>query len=364
MVEFVEDYKSEGETDPDMTPVQDRKLVTQPYDLSIQTLWDQIKSDIIHLRPISARPRFQRKYVWPSKLASQLIESIILNIPIPPIYLSQDTEGELDVIDGQQRVYSIFRFLENQFKLSNLEILSELNGLRFFELPKRLQIKLLSYYLRSVVVTNESHPEIKFEVFERLNSNTVPLNSQELRNCTYRGELIYLLNELTEFKPWLDILGRNLPDKRLRDEELILRFFSFHLLGLETYRTPLKFWLNDAARIGRHLNSQQVESLKDIWRDSITKALLIYPPSECFRRMAIDKNDKKKRGINRALMDITLQTVSSLSASEINNRADEFRSAMKDLQEKPEFDDLISRAVDHKKRVNRRFEMWAEVFPT
>lgn len=167
----------DGDTiDPEATPLRDRKVVTQPYDLAIDAIVSQVKSDILFLRPLSSRPKFQRQYVWSDKLASRLVESVLLNVPIPPCYLSENDENELDVIDGQQRIYSLYRFMENQFALRDLEALPELDGKRFFELPSKEQRKLRTHTLRCVVITNESHPEIKFHVFERLNTSTMPLN--------------------------------------------------------------------------------------------------------------------------------------------------------------------------------------------
>ena len=158
---------------------------------------------------------------------ARLIESILLNVPIPPCYLSQNDDYELDVIDGQQRIYSIYRYAKNKFKLSDLEVMREYNGLRFFELPDKLQRKLKTYTLRCIIITNDSHPEIRFDVFERLNTNTIPLNAQELRNCILRGPLVDLINKLAGYRLWLDILNRQEPDRRMRGEELILRFFAF-----------------------------------------------------------------------------------------------------------------------------------------
>jgi Protein of unknown function DUF262 len=187
---------AEEAPDPDEVPIRDRRLITQPYDLGVASLLDQIKGGTIFLRPLSERPGFQRRYVWTNQLASRLIESVLLNVPIPPCYLSQNEEFELDVIDGQQRLFSIYRFVDNQFRLGGLEILTELNGTRFFEIPPRMQRQIETHTLRCILITNESHPEIKFDVFERLNTNTVPLNAQELRNCVYRGALNSLLQEV------------------------------------------------------------------------------------------------------------------------------------------------------------------------
>ncbi|WP_165418843.1 GmrSD restriction endonuclease domain-containing protein [Rhizobium ruizarguesonis] len=342
------------EPDPDETPIKDRKVFTQPYDLAVESLVDQIRSGTIFLRPLTEKPRFQRQYVWTNNNASKLIESIILNVPIPPCYLSQNDDFELDVIDGQQRLYSIYRFVENQFELSNLEVISEFNGDRFFELSPKIQRQIKTHTLRCVLITNESHPEVKFDVFERLNTNTVPLNAQELRNCVYRGTLNLLLNECSEYQSWLKILGKSKPDKRLRDEELILRFFAFHNLGLESYRTPQKHWLNDAAKDGRRFSEQKIAQLQGLWRSMINTSLVMFDARECFRRSG-------SRAVNRALFDLIAYSLKNISQEQAEGLRVEFRVRFLALGDNIEFQDLISRAVDHKKRTNRRFEIWQNV---
>lgn len=344
--------------DPDEVPIRDRTLRTQQYDLVVEALIAQIKGGTIFLRPLSERPNFQRRYVWPPKIASRLIESILLNVPVPPCYLSQNEEFELDVIDGQQRLYTIYRFVENQFPLSDLEVLTELNGLRFFELSGRLQRQISTHTLRCVLITNESHPEIKFDVFERLNTNTMPLNAQELRNCIYRGPLNELLHEVVSQPEWLSILGRRQVDKRMRDEELALRFFAFRLGGVSSYRTPQKHWLNDAAKQGRTLPRKKIAELEERWTLAISNSLIWFKPAECFRRL----DHGGKRPVNRALFDLIMLTASDMDGKQAAAIQREFRRQYANLLKNPEFSDLISRSVDHKKRTQRRFEMWADVF--
>ena len=340
--------------DPDETPIKDRKVVTQPYDLAVHSLIDQIEANTIFLRPLSDRPEFQRKYVWTNVLASRLVESILLNVPIPPCYFSQNEEFELDVIDGQQRLYSIYRFIDNQFPLVSLEVLKEFNGNRFHELPGKVQRRLRTYTLRCVLITNESHPEIKFDVFQRLNTNTVPLNAQELRNCVYRGSLNSYLGVASEYKPWLGILGKKVPDKRLRDEELILRFFAFELLGLESYRTPQKHWLNDAAKLGSKLPKAKIAVLATLWENTIQTCLIWFEPKECFRR-------EGSRSVNRALFDLVASSAKQIDADGAKQVRRKFRQRYAKLETHEEFQDLISRSVDHKRRTMRRFEIWDEV---
>lgn len=346
-----------SEPDPDEVPIQERRLITQPYDLAISSLIDQIEKGTLYLRPISERPRFQRRYVWSNRLASRFVESILLNVPIPPCYLSQNSDYEYDVIDGQQRIYSIFRYVKNQFELSSLEVLKEYNGQRFHELPSNFQRKLTTYTLRCVVITNDSHPEIRFDVFERLNTNTVPLNAQELRNCIYRGPLIDLLNNLAEYKPWLQILGRNEPDKRMRGEELILRFFAFHLKGVESYRTPQKHWLNDAAQMGQQLNTRRVMQLEKLWKETIAKCLVLFEPNECFRRLPLEK---PRMVINRALMDLTMDSITRFDPEVLPHIAQDYRARYQRILKMPEFEDLITRAIDHRSRTLSRFQMWKD----
>lgn len=354
---YEEDPKMEV-PDPDEKPIPERRIHTQPYDLVVESLIDQIKNGTLFLRPLSERPSFQRRYVWTNILASRLIESILLNVPIPPCYLSQNEAFELDVIDGQQRLYSIYRFLENQLSLTGLEVLKEINGLRYHQLPSKLQRQLKTHTLRLVAVTNESHAEIKFDVFQRLNTNTVPLNAQELRNCMFRGALNELLKDAAGYQPWLAILGKSKVDKRMRDEELILRFFAFYIHGVDSYRTPQKHWLNEAAKAGQKYPPEKIAQLHRVWTDAIDTSLEWFEPSECFRR----PSPKRIRSINRALFDLTMITAASLKLDEAKRKRILFKKRYVNLLNNKEFMDLISRAVDHTKRTKRRFELWSTAF--
>lgn len=337
--------------DPDEIPIRERKVVTQPYDFNVDSLISQIKNSTIFLKPLSERPDFQRKYVWNDNLASRLIESILLNIPIPPCYLSQNEDYELDVIDGQQRLYSLFRFIENQLKLTSLEVIKELNGLRFHEIDHKLQRQIKTHTIRCVLITNESHPEVKFDVFERLNTNTAPLNAQELRNCIYRGSLNTLIKELSTDKNWLRILGKKMPDPRMRDEELILRFFAFKTKGIENYKTPQKHWLNEVAKEGRRISFEETNRLREDWNRAIENSLIWFGEKSCFRRPGA-------KVINRALFDLVMDFAEKNSRESAQLIKERFLNQYERIISNEEFQDLISRAVDHTSRTRRRFALW------
>lgn len=342
--------------DPDEVPIRNRKVVTQPYDVGVESMIHQIDNGTIFLRPISERPEFQRRYVWNNKLASKLIESILLKVPIPPCYLSQNDDFEQDVIDGQQRIYSIYRFCKNHFKLTGLEVLTELNGKSYHELDNKLQRQINTHTQRFVLITNESHPEVKFEVFERLNTNTVPLTAQELRNCVYRGALLSLLKELVHSEDWLLILRRKEPDKRMRDEELLLRFFAFRIQGLDSYKTPQKYWLNEAAKVGRNFSEEKIAQLRADWNQALCSSLIWFSPDECFRSSL----DSPPKAMNRAIFDLVTQAAVKVTPHEAGSVKARFRKKFEALLDNEEFQDLISRSVDHTKRTKRRFALWEE----
>lgn len=348
--EILEVDKDADSPDPDSETPSSRDVITQNYDLVVGSLIEQIKDGDVVLRP-----SFQRGYVWSNPTASKLIESIILNVPIPPCYLSQNENFELDVVDGQQRLESVYRFVDNQFQLSKLEVIKELNGNRFYQLPTRVQRQIKTHTVRCVMITNKSHPDVKFDIFERLNTNTSSLNAQELRNCLFRGEFNDQLRKMAEGSMWLNILGRKIPDKRMNGEEVILRFFAFKCLGLKSYRTPLKNWLNDAAKWGASISSSEIIKLAHDWNKMLEVSAIWFEPKECFRR-------PNSRAINKALFDLISYSASKISKENAVINREKFRSEFRDILKDTEFDDLISRAVDHKKRASRRFEIWDEKF--
>jgi len=137
------------------------------------------------------------------------------------IYLSEEDDSKEYVIDGQQRLTSFFSFIDGKhpdgkdFKLTGLKVFDELNKKTFKELPEEQQDKIRYCTIRSITFKKESDKNIKFEIFERLNTGSVSLNNQELRNCIYRGTYNKLLNKLSQDKDFMMLLGLKGPDKRI-----------------------------------------------------------------------------------------------------------------------------------------------------
>ena len=163
-------------------------LQIQKADFTVNSVIDKINRGKVNLRP-----SYQREYVWTVRTASKLIESLILNIPIPTMFFHETQSGKLEVVDGKQRLTSIWSFIQGEFpdgspfKLTGLEVYEDLNGKTFTDLHERFQETILDYPLNVHTISRSSQPDFVFEVFERLNMGATQLNEQELRNCIYQG---------------------------------------------------------------------------------------------------------------------------------------------------------------------------------
>ena len=203
-------------------------LVLQASDFSLQGLKDMVDNDVIDLNP-----RYQRRERWDHVRQSELIESFLLNVPVPPIYLAEENYGVYSIIDGKQRITAVSEYLNNSFPLSGLEEFHELNGARFSELPKSLQSALrIRPYLRVITLLKQSSPQLKYEVFIRLNRGGIQLNNQEIRNVAFRGpmnECIYRCSENKLLKAALKIQGvKSAAYQQMQDAEYVLRFLTLY----------------------------------------------------------------------------------------------------------------------------------------
>ena len=229
-----EDEEPENKTD-------DRPVSSDSRDWTILSLQDKVNRGQLILQP-----EYQREYVWKLKpeLPSRLIESLLLHIPIPPIYFGKVVEGRMEIIDGQQRLTTLLNFVANKFPLQKLRGMSSLNGKLFKDLPQEHQEKILDSPIRSIVIDAAKNMGLRYEIFERLNRGSMQLNEQEIRNCVSRGPFNDLLAELEKDAMWRKVKGGNVPEGRFKEREMILRFFAF-ANRLQQYTGSLKRFLNE-----------------------------------------------------------------------------------------------------------------------
>ena len=234
-------------------PPEQRKLHTDTYDFTVETIVEKTVDGSIFV------PQFQRRYVWSDAQASRLIESLIIQCPIPVIYLNQESNEKLSVIDGNQRLTTLRRYINNEFPLKGLTAYPELEGSRFHELDPRFQRHIQNRTLRCIVILKDTHPQVKFDVFERLNSGATKLTPQELRHGLYFGDLMSLATKTVKDSGFLsDLEIKN--DKRMKAEELVLRFWALSE-SYNSYKKPLASFINDFSDRNRKLTLKRKEAL-------------------------------------------------------------------------------------------------------
>jgi hypothetical protein len=224
-----------GATHADVRPV-----TSQPADWTITALRQKMEK-----KQLDLRPKYQREYVWRLKpeLPSRLIESVLLDIPIPPIYFGKMLDGKLEVIDGQQRLTTLIDFVSNKFPLQKLRGLGTLNDKHYRDLSEEHQAKIDDAPIHCVVINAGDRSELRYEIFERLNRGSMSLNEQEVRNCVYRGPFNDLIAEMERDAAWRHVKGGDSPEPRFKEREMILRFFAFANRG-NYYTGNLKQFLN------------------------------------------------------------------------------------------------------------------------
>jgi hypothetical protein len=249
-------------------PPEQRRLHTESYDFTVSTLVSYLKDKKLTI------PEFQRRYVWSDAQASRLIESLIIQCPIPVIYLSQQKDESLAVIDGNQRLRSLQRFVNNEFPLAGLTAYPELDGLAFYQLDSRFQRHIENRTIRCLVILKDTHPQVKFDVFERLNTGAVKLTAQELRHGIYHGDMIKLAEGLAKSKDFAGLIEIK-HNKRMKLEELVLRYIAFRFF-LSSYKKPLASFLNTVCDSNRVLDDDGRSKYMTDFESAVKTAALLY----------------------------------------------------------------------------------------
>lgn len=357
-----EEEKLEFEDQEEEQPIEilpkERRVYSDKPDRSVFELYRQYQKGNLELRP-----EFQRLQVWDNAKSSRLIESVLLEVPIPVIYLSEESDSKYSVIDGQQRLNAFIKFLENNLRLSGLTILTELSGKRFQDIPKNLQNKFENATIRIIEIRKESHPDVKFEIFERLNTGAVQLNAQELRNCIYRGGYNELLRELSEDKGFLFLFGLNEPHSRMQDRELILRFFAFYHNNYYIYTPSMKRFLNKEMEKYRNPNEEEKRNLRRIFEKSVKLSKIVFGDKAFTRFVSGFEGDRKdlwEKKRNKGLFDIIMFGFTMYEENQIVPNSDSIREELLWMMTHDEdfINSISGSGTDSKQKTIARFDKW------
>ena len=295
-------------------------------------------------------PPFQRNYVWDQVKASKLIESFLLGLPVPGVFLYKERKtNKLLVIDGQQRILSAIRFFKNEFDEKNFRLKGvhpKWDGKTFKELAEPDQYQLQDAVLRATVVQQLDLKDDTsvYYIFERLNTGGMNLNPMEVRKCVYFGDYVTLLEDLNANPSWRQILGKEKLDKRMRDVELILRVLALKD-RFSDYEKPMKRFLNKhmahSKKLEKQALQQQIDETK-IAFNNVCKYLI---------EQLGDKPFHLRGRLNYAVADSTMVLAFEAVAKGIAN----FRARFDLLKEDPDYLASVTANTSDEKTVVIRF---------
>lgn len=207
-------------------------------------------------------PDYQRKYVWPDRNKNRFVESLLLGLPIPFMFVVDNPEGLLEIVDGAQRIQSLEQFVNNDLRLAGLEKLTEVNGFTFDDLPLFQRRKFLNRSLRLIVLEESTKIEVRQELFDRVNTGSMKAKGSELRRGAFQGNFMDAVKELSELPQFVRLCPISIRGEQHREsEELLLRFFAYSD-RYESFKHDVEKFLNDYVkdnRDGPDLPRQRVE---------------------------------------------------------------------------------------------------------
>lgn len=302
-------------------------------------------------------PHFQRKYVWSQNDASRFIESLLLGLPVPGLFLykEQDSSRHL-VIDGQQRLKSLQKFYdgifgEKKFRLTGLK--SKWADLTYDGLDEDDRLRLDDAIVHATIFKQDTptdNMDSVYEVFERINTGGMKLSPQEIRSCVAHGSFNELLFEINEDINWRAIFGPK--SLRLKDVEMILRFFSF-LENIHAYQRPMKTFLTNFMSTHRDISDDAAAAYRALWAEA-NRAVVASLGMKPFRPGG--------RALNAAFWDCFMVSLATLIKRDAAPSTGAIQEAYKDLQSNSDFLRVISSSTADDDNIKTRFRIASEAF--
>lgn len=338
--------------------------ITRPFDPdrikihSTPALIDGIIKRINH-NEIDLAPAFQRKArLWSQENKSRLIESLLLKIPLPVFYVAADDKDCWSVVDGIQRLTTIYDFVTNKFSLHGLEYLTQLDGLTFEKLPRTFQRRIEETSLSMNLILDGTPEEVMINIFKRINTGGMPLTSQEIRNALNKGKMRDLLRNLAKSPELQTAATIRVNDSRMGAQELVLRFLAFYTQPWQEYvqqNYGLDKFLNSAMRRLNKLPEPELAQLSQVFCKTMLVAHAIFGDN-AFRRPKSASGARSP--INRALFEawgVSLARLSDADQAVLIGKKQQVRDDFVQLFANPVFNTAISSSTGALARVTTRF---------
>ena len=339
--------------DPDEIKVTTRTM-------TVDLLMGRLEEGVLKLQP-----DFQRKAgIWNNVKQSRLIESLVLRIPLPSFYVSENDREEWEVVDGVQRLTAISRFVRPQSDdealcLSGLEYLKgDFDGSRFHDLPPRLSRRIRETEFTFHVIESNTPPAVRFNIFARINTGGMPLTHQELRHALVPGNARTILKQWAESDSFQKAVGYSVKPDRMADREMVLRYFAFWSMPTpELYsRRDFGEFLMDAMRDMNRLGRSKVAEARETFESAMCVAHKIFG-QEAFRKK-YDTSDPRRKPINRALFESVSVNIAKMTEEQqrqLVRRRKRVRTAFVRLMNEQDFESSVSVATGDPPKVRLRF---------
>lgn len=359
--EVLDNQNVEDDTEQEPHTTNRFSITSYGADLSVFDLRRRLGNEILIPAP------FQRKFVWSQRQASRFIESILLGLPVPGIFVYLKDKKQL-IVDGQQRLITLDRFLSGVWEkrtrkqggsvvevsvpFTLLEVADPWAGKTFADLEKDDRDEIENYLIHATIF-RQDHPAKKdrsiYEVFERINTGGLRLSNQEIRACISHGSMVQKLDEIAALPQWRSVYGKRSP--RLKDEELILRFFAL-LKRHAAYKRPMRVFLDEYLEDEMDATSASLDEMKAIFLNTLA-ALTAAIPDKLFR---------PETALNAAVFDaVMVGCADRVSQGPVEDSA-ALRVAYLSLLNHEEFQKNYKRATADDESVKSRIRLAIEAF--
>lgn len=333
-------------------------IINQPFE--VESLYRMYAREP---KELELSPDYQRNFVWKPKQKSKLIESILIRIPLPTFYIDTRNEDQWVVIDGLQRLTTIFTYMDNKFKLTNLEYMPELNGKYWKSLDRKYQRKIEKYSLLCNLIRPGTPSKIASNIFQRINTLGTKLEIQEIRNAMFIGKSTKLLIKLSKSNEFIEIITekkKKTYSNRKEDHAIILRYLSFKLTNYMDYKTnDMPTFLENTMEKINHMDDLEINKLEDTFLECMRKGKILFE-KEHFAKPS--KRKDRSNPISKTIFESICFVLDKYQYEEIEKYKFELRNKINELYVNEEFILKTSIATNNVSNVHYRFNKFKEIF--
>lgn len=304
----------------------------------------------------SMNPDFQRDFVWKHDKQSKLIESCVMRIPLPVLYVAEGYDGRITVVDGLQRLSTFQAFLSNKLRLSGLGKNHPLEGKRFDDLPIAIQERIEDTQLTLYILDKDAPEAARLDIFDRVNSG-IPLSRQQMRNALYNGQATQWLADMAKHPDFLSATGQSLSSSTMRDREAINRFAGFLLFGPDEYFGDMDEFLGRALSTINRNSHEIIEKLTDDFKHAMRRNEHLFG-IHAFRKSLADPNPSATRSvINISMFDTFAICMTRISDHAIKEAGQEIVDTVIELMNDQVFSHALTLSTNSTSQVRLRYGM-------